>query len=70
LLSVPGPGALRQVRTAPGTVSRREDQPAPPPVEVQGKGVSPEAGSGEEMRGKRGRGKKAKRERSIFQETP
>ena len=57
---VPGPGALRQVRTAPGAVSRREGQPAPPPVEVQGQGIPPEAGRGEEV-GEKARGEKGKR---------
>ena len=66
LLSVPGPGALRQVRPAPGAVSRRQDQPAPPPVEVQGQGIPPEAGRGEEVgekqgeKGKRRKGRKAR----------
>ena len=64
LLPMPGPGALRQVRPAPGAVSRRQDQPAPPPVEVQGEGISPEAGRGEEVRGKsrakRGKGEKVR----------
>ena len=60
---VPGPGTLRQVRTAPGAVSRREGQPAPPPVEVQGEGISPEAGRGEEVGGK-ARAKREKRRKS------
>ena len=62
LLSVPGPGALRQVRTAPGAVSRRQDQPAPPPVKVQGEGIPPQTGREEEVRGKG----KAKREKARF----
>ena len=59
LLSMPGPGALRQVRPAPGAVSRREGQPAPPPVEVQGQGIPPEAGRGEEVEGPRRKGNKS-----------
>ena len=46
---MPGPGALRQVRPAPGAVSRRQGQPAPPPVEVQGEGISPQAGRQEKV---------------------